>query len=61
MITLTKEQLSEVMYKHAEKENDLHDLLEIVLGLSTPGSMFCEFLLPTSYTKEKIMDHQIFC
>ena len=31
MITFTKEQLSEVMCKHAEKENGLHDLLEIML------------------------------
>ena len=31
MITFTKEQLSEVMCKHGEKENGLHDLLEIVL------------------------------
>ena len=31
MITFTKEQLSEVMCKHAEKENGLHDLLEIIL------------------------------
>lgn len=31
MLTFTKEQLSEVMCKHAEKENGLHDLLEIML------------------------------
>lgn len=31
MITFTKEQLSEVMCKHAAKENGLHDLLEIML------------------------------
>ena len=31
MITFTKEQLSAVMCKHAEKENGLHDLLEIML------------------------------
>ena len=31
MIAFTKEQLSEVMCKHAEKENGLHDLLEIML------------------------------
>ena len=31
MITFTKEQLSEVMCKHAEKENGLHDLMEIML------------------------------
>ena len=31
MITLTKEQLSEVMCKHAEKENGVNDLLEIML------------------------------
>ena len=31
MITFAKEQLSEVMCKHAEKENGLHDLLEIML------------------------------
>lgn len=31
MVTFTKEQLSEVMCKHAEKENGLHDLLEIML------------------------------
>ena len=31
MLTFTKEQLSEVMCKHAEKENGLHDLLEIIL------------------------------
>ena len=30
MITFTKEQLSEVMCKHAAKENGLHDLLEIM-------------------------------
>ena len=30
MITFTKELLSEVMCKHAEKENGLHDLLEIM-------------------------------
>ena len=29
MLTFTKEQLSEVMCEHAEKENGLHDLLEI--------------------------------
>lgn len=31
MLSFTKEQLSEVMCKHAEKENGLHDLLEIML------------------------------
>ncbi len=31
MIAFTKEQLSEVMCKHAEKENGLHDLMEIML------------------------------
>ena len=31
MPTLTKEQLSEVMCEHVEKENGLHDLLEIML------------------------------
>ena len=31
MLTFTKEQLSEVMCKHAEKENGLHDLMEIML------------------------------
>ena len=31
MLTFTKEQLSEVMCKQAEKENGLHDLLEIML------------------------------
>ena len=31
MITLTKEQLSEVMCKHAEKENGVNDFLEIML------------------------------
>ena len=31
MITFTQEQLSEVMCKHAAKENGLHDLLEIML------------------------------
>jgi transposase-like protein len=31
MVTFTKEQLSEVMRKHSEKENGLHDLLEIML------------------------------
>ena len=31
MIAFTKEQLSEVMGKHAEKENGLHDLMEIML------------------------------
>ena len=35
MITFTKEQLSEVMCKHAEKENGLHDLLEIMLNSRT--------------------------
>lgn len=33
MLTFTKEQLSEVMCKHAEKENGLHDLLEIMLEI----------------------------
>ena len=28
---LTKEQISEQMRKHAEKKNDLHDLMEIML------------------------------
>ena len=31
MIAFSKEQLSEVMCKHAEKENGLHDLMEIML------------------------------
>ena len=31
MIAFKKEQLSEVMCKHAEKENGLHDLMEIML------------------------------
>lgn len=31
MIAFTKEQLSEVMCEHAEKENGLHDLMEIML------------------------------
>ena len=31
MLSFTKEQLSAVMCKHAEKENGLHDLLEIML------------------------------
>ena len=31
MIAFRKEQLSEVMCKYAEKENSLHDLLEIML------------------------------
>lgn len=31
MINFTKEQLSAVMCKHAEKENGLHDLMEIML------------------------------
>ena len=30
-MVLTKEQLSEFMCKHAEKENSLHDLIEIML------------------------------
>ena len=30
MLTFTKEQLSEVMCKHAEKENGRHDLLPTV-------------------------------
>ncbi len=30
-MVLTKEHLSEFMYKHAEKENGLHDLIEIML------------------------------
>ena len=30
-MVLTKEQLSEFMCKHAEKENGLHDLIEIML------------------------------
>ncbi len=29
---LTKVQISELMRKHAERENGLHDLLEIMLG-----------------------------
>ena len=31
MLAFTKEHPSEVMRKHAEKENGLHDLLEIML------------------------------
>ena len=31
MIAFTKEQLSEVMCKHAEKENGFQDLMEIML------------------------------
>lgn len=30
MISFTKEQLSEIMCKHAKKENGLHDILEIM-------------------------------
>ena len=30
-MTFTKEQLSELMCKHAERENGLHDLMEIML------------------------------
>ena len=35
-MTFTKEQLSELMCKHAERENGLHDLMEIML--ESPGS-----------------------
>ena len=31
MITMTKEQISALMCKHAEKENVLQDLMEIML------------------------------
>ena len=31
MLTFTKEQLSEVMCKHAEKENGFHDVLGVMV------------------------------
>ena len=31
MLSFTKEQLSEVMYKYAEKEKGFHNLIEIML------------------------------
>ena len=40
-MVLTKEQLSELICKHSERENGLQDLLEILLesmmGLGAPG------------------------
>ena len=43
MLTFTKEQLSEVMCKHAEKENGLHDLLEIMSKKARNGnSLICQ-------------------
>ena len=49
----TKEQLSELICKHTEKENGLHDLMEIMLeslmvserrGISARGGSFREQL-----------------
>ncbi|MBR0499762.1 MAG: hypothetical protein IJJ72_02065 [Bacteroidales bacterium] len=60
MLTFTKEQLSEVMCKHAEKENGLHDLLEIMLEslmVAERGEFLreqeeeCEKLAGSLYTK----------
>ncbi len=42
MITLTKEQLSEVMCKHAEKENGVNDLLGIMLAIPRLGLGSCK-------------------
>ena len=39
----TKVQISELMRKHAEKENGLHDLMEVVLE-SMMVAERCEFL-----------------
>lgn len=37
---LTKEQLSELICKHSERENGLHDLMEIILeSLMVPSVM----------------------
>lgn len=41
----TKVQISELMRKHAEKENGLHDLMEIILE-SMMVAERCEFLHP---------------
>ncbi len=38
----TKEQISEIMCKHSERENGLHDLLEIMLEIMLESMMVAE-------------------
>ena len=51
-MVLTKEQLSEFMCKHAEKENGLHDLFyPQILAILRNQEEECEKLAGTLYTK----------
>lgn len=46
MLSFTKEQLSAVMCKYAEKENVLHDILEIMLErISFADNPYCSHVV----------------